>query len=142
MPRRKSREGSVAGYFRGVFAEHPEWLHETSNNVILDRYRHDHGLGADAPVDIRIKQNLANLKSVLRKQARKRRGRRPATAVASAPVAVAVARRTPTSRLETLEEMIDDCLTLAKHQDREGLHEIIQLLRRARNGVVWKLGES
>ena len=142
MARRKSREGSLAGYFRGVFEQNPQWLHERSNDVVLARYRKDHGLVSDAPVDDKIRQNLANLKSVLRKKSRKRRGR-PPKAASAIPVAkpVALTRRGPANRLETLEEMIDDCLTAAKHHDREGLHDVIQLLRRARNAVVWKLGE-
>jgi hypothetical protein len=37
--------------------------------------------------------------------------------------------------------MIDDCLTAAKKMDREGLDDVIRLLRNARNGVVWKLGQ-
>jgi hypothetical protein len=44
-------------------------------------------------------------------------------------------------KLEALEELIDDCLSLAKHLDREGLESIIKLLRRARNEVVWKMGQ-
>ena len=42
---------------------------------------------------------------------------------------------------ELLEEKVDDCLTLARIHDREGLDEVIRLLRRARNQVVWKIGE-
>jgi hypothetical protein len=142
MGRRKSkgREGSLASYFRGVFQENPQWLHEKSNDAMLARYRKDHGMASDAPIENKIRQNLANLKSVLRKK--KRRGPRPKLDGAI-PVAAPLAamRRGPANRLETLEEMIDDCLTAAKHQDREGLHDVIQLLRRARNAVVWKLGE-
>jgi len=41
----------------------------------------------------------------------------------------------------SLEEQIDDCLALAKEMDREGLVSVIALLRRARNEVVWKMGE-
>jgi hypothetical protein len=40
-----------------------------------------------------------------------------------------------------LEEHIDDCLTVAKLLDREGLGHVIRLLRQARNEVVWKLGQ-
>ena len=47
-----------------------------------------------------------------------------------------------TNRLEMLEEQIDDCLTVAKNLDRTGLEEVIHHLRRARNKVVWKLGEK
>jgi len=44
--------------------------------------------------------------------------------------------------LDALEEQIDECLTLAKNLDREGLANVIGLLRRARNEVVWKMGET
>jgi hypothetical protein len=47
----------------------------------------------------------------------------------------------PAHKLELLEEQIDDCLSLAKSLDREGLGEIIRLLRGARNKVVWKMGQ-
>jgi hypothetical protein len=146
----KGREGSVSGYFRSVFADRPEWLHEKSNDAILARYRTDHGIAPAGKVDPKIKANLANLKSVLRRQARKKAKRGPgrpprdAAAAAHAGAAVGIApvvRRTSTNRLEMLEETIDDCLTLAKHTDREGLHDVIQMLRRARNAVVWKLGQ-
>jgi hypothetical protein len=35
---------------------------------------------------------------------------------------------------------LDNCLTDAKHLDREGLDDVIRMLRNARNAVVWKLG--
>jgi hypothetical protein len=149
MAKRKSKEGSVSGYFRGVFADRPEWLGEKSNDAILARYREDHNIAPGGEIDKKIKQNLANLKSVLRKQGRKKKLGRPkkihatasgfgATAVAVAPAAV---KKTPMGKLDTLEEAIDDCLTAAKSLDREGLHDIIVLLRRARNAVVWKIGQ-
>ena len=39
MARRKKKRGTISGYFPPLFAEHPEWLKETSNDVILARYR-------------------------------------------------------------------------------------------------------
>jgi hypothetical protein len=133
MAKRKRKGGTVAGYFRQVFATQPEWLKEKSNDPILAKYRLDHGMAADAPVDKSVKANLANLKSVLRKKSR--RGGR----VAAGGTALASTRSG--HRLEKLEEMIDDCLTLARNLDRIGLEHIISLLRRARNEVVWKIGE-
>jgi hypothetical protein len=148
MVKTKSKEPSIAGYFRGVFNDRPEWLWEKSNDAILARYREEHGMGPNATVEPKIKANLANLKSVLRKQARKKkRGRPPkaraveVVAIAAAAPATPAARRVVSGRLEALEEMIDDCLTVAKNQDRDGLRDVIQMLRRARNTVVWKLGE-
>jgi hypothetical protein len=135
MARPKKNEVNLSGYFRTVFGERPEWLDEKSNDAILARYRADHGLAPDAPLPPNIRQGLSNIKSVLRHKGRKQ-GRRKAKAAGEAVV------RRSGPKLEVLEEMIDDCLTLAKHQDREGLHDVIQLLRRARNAVVWKLGEK
>jgi hypothetical protein len=145
MGRRKKPEGTVSGYFRKVFAERPDWLGEKSNDPTLARYREDHGMAPGAEIDKKIKQNLANIKSVLRKKGRKKRGRPKKVAVAmTAAVAaapVAVVKKAPVSKLDALEESIDDCLTTAKSIDRDGLHDVIMLLRRARNAVVWKIGQ-
>jgi hypothetical protein len=43
--------------------------------------------------------------------------------------------------LETLEEKIDDCLTMARALGGEGLDEVISHLRRARRLVVWQMGQ-
>ena len=133
MAKRKHKRGTLSGYFRQTFTEHPEWLQEKSNNPILAKYRVDHGMGADDPVDKKVKGNLANLKSVLRKKSR-RKGKSVAGGKPVAPTRSG-------HRLEVLEEAIDDCLTLAKNHDRDALEHIISLLRRARNEVVWKIGE-
>src|SRR6266404_8352289 len=123
MPRRKSKLGSVSGYFREVFRQRPDWLGEKSNDAILARYREDHNIAPTGEVDKKIKQNLANLKSVLRKKGRRKKRGRPrkdagAPVAAPAPAAAAVAvRRAPVSKLDTLEESIDDCLTYAKGMD-------------------------
>jgi hypothetical protein len=132
MAKRKGKRGTVAGYFRKVFAARPEWLNEKSNDLVLAKYRADHGLPPDAPVKKNVKANLANLKSVLRKKSRRGGTAASATTMASTRSG---------HRLEKLEEMIDDCLSVAKNLDREALEQIIGLLRRARNEVVWKIGE-
>src|ERR1700730_748990 len=133
MAKRKSKRGTVAGYFRQVFAAQPEWLKEKSNDPILAKYRIDHGMAADAPVEKSVKANLANLKSVLRKKSR-RKGKAVVGGLAVAPTRSG-------HRLEALEEMIDEALTLPKNLDRQALQHIIIHLRRARNMVVWKIGE-
>ena len=127
--KRGRRRKSVSGYFRKLFEERPEWLQETSNAVILDRWRADHGKGPDDSVPGNIKANLANIKSVLRG---KQRG--------AGNMAAAVAPR-GTRGFDALEEMIDDSISLAKNLDREGLAGVIDVLRSARNKVVWKMGE-
>ena len=130
---------TVAGYFRRVFAEHPEWLAGKSNADVLTRWLADHP--GHAEVSEKIKQNLANIKSVLRKQGRKKRGRRKKEQPAEATAAAVTAPRKSVRGLESLELAIDDCLTRARQMDKEGLGDVIGLLRQARNAVVWKMGK-
>jgi hypothetical protein len=132
--RRKGKE-SVSGYFRQIFIERPELLSSTSNQELLERWKADHGT-TDVPNSVR--SNLANLKSHLRK--RQRLGLSLGGKVAARGPDMPL-RRTSSNGLEALEEHIDDSLTLAKNLDRSGLAEVIVLLRKARNQVVWKLGE-
>jgi hypothetical protein len=129
---------TTAGYFRRVFGEHPEWLAGKSNADVLDRWLADHPGHAEVPE--KIKQNLANIKSVLRKQGRKKPGRRKKEQAAEATAAVAPPRKR-VHGLESLELAIDDCLTRARQMDKEGLGDVIGLLRQARNAVVWKMGK-
>src|SRR5262249_53894211 len=72
------------------------------------------------------------------KRGRSRKEEQPG--VEGLTAAVAPMRRPATRGLESLEERIDDCLTLARSLDREGLEAVIDLLRRARNGVVVQQG--
>jgi hypothetical protein len=133
---------NVSGYFKPILMENPKLLKGKSNQELLNRWLADHPDETEVPN--RIKAILSNLKSVLRKKLRKKPGRKkteeqvvetlvvlePAEPVEAAEVA-----------LESLEEQIDDCLSFAKNLDREGLDDVISLLRRARNAVVWKLGQ-
>jgi hypothetical protein len=130
---------TTAGYFRQVFAEHPEWLAGNSNADVLARWLADHPGHAEVPE--KIKQNLANIKSVLRKQGRQKRGRRKKEQAAEATAAAVAAPRKRVHGLESLELAIDDCLTRARQMDKDGLADVIGLLRQARNAVVWKMGE-
>ncbi|GEM_PF-3665997 len=133
MAKRGRKKKSVGGYFRSVFADHPEWLKGKSNAPLLSQYRKDKGMAPEAQVPNNIKANLANVKSVLRKQGRKTAGRKMISVKAVAAVSG--------TKLEALEELIDDCMTLAKNIDRDGLENVISKLRSARNEVVWKTGK-
>lgn len=140
-PGQQSGNGeTVSGYFRRIFKERPELLGASSNDELLSRWLKDHPGNKEVPKN--VKNNLANLKSVLRKKGRKRRGRKPAeqaavsTGQAAASVANVIGRR-----LESLEERIDEGLTMARNLDPSTLANVIQLLRRARNEVVWKIGQ-
>jgi hypothetical protein len=52
------------------------------------------------------------------------------------------AAQVETNELEVLEQQIDEALIAARTLDKEGLESVISLLRRARNEVVWKLGQA
>ena len=132
MAKKTSKSGSSYSYFKQLFHDHPEWLKEKSNAVIVAQYKTDHNLPDDAIIEKKVMNNLANQKSVMRKGQRQRL----AAKNPGKPPLVS------SNRLEVLEEQIDECLTAAKNLDRTGLDEVIHLLRRARNKVVWKLGEK
>jgi hypothetical protein len=129
---------TISGYFRKFFAENPKLLKERSNDELLRRWLADHPGHSEVPE--KVKKNLANVKSVLRKKRRKKGGSPPG-AEPTAVVGALAKPKSTTRGLETLEEQIDDCLSLAKRLDREGLGDVIALLRRARNGVVWMTGQ-
>lgn len=134
MGRKKSQEGSSYSYLKQLLLDNQDLLWGKKNADILARYRADHKMAPDAEVEKKVMNNLANLKSVLRKATRKRRRAAAKQAGVKAPK--------PGTKLEALEERIDDCLTMARHLDAEGLQDVIQNLRRARNAVVWKQGEK
>ena len=136
--RPKPNGESVSAYFRKVFEEAPKLLKTRSNDEVLQRWLKDHP--GETAVPPQVRNSLMNVKSLLRKRGRKRaraqdEERERATGVKAAP------RTKVANALEELEEHIDDCLTVAKLLDREGLDHVIRLLRQARNEVVWKLGQ-
>jgi len=130
MAKKAKDSGSSYSYFKQLFLNEPSLLKVKSNQALLARYRSDHGLAEDAPVEQKVMNNLANLKSVMKSRSRKAAKR------AGTPVVKS------TNKLEELEISIDACLTKARILDPEGLKEIIHHLRAARNKVVWKLGEK
>ena len=127
---------NISGYIRRVFKENPKWIETRSNDEILARWLKDHPGETEVPE--RVKKNLSNVKSLLRQARRKKPGRPKKESQPAGPTA---APRSAVRGLETLEEQLDECLTLAKNLDWEGLSSVINLLRRARNEVVWKMGE-
>jgi hypothetical protein len=134
----KSPEASIQGYFKRILKENPKLLKGRSNEELLRRWQEDHP-GEELTRSVKIGAQSA--KGVLRSK-RRRRARK--SAEEPSPLAAAAVR--PSDRrkghdLETLEEQIDDCLSLAKQIDREGLQEVIRQLRKARNEVVWKAGQ-
>ena len=132
---------TTSGYFRRVFQENPHLLSTRSNDELLARWLADHSGEKEVPPN--VKKHMTKIKGVLRHKGRNKLGKPTPVEQAAAVPAVSTPpkpTRVAPKGLEALEEQIDDCLTVAKHMDREGLDDVIRLLRNARNGVVWKLG--
>jgi hypothetical protein len=134
--RRKRRRKSISGYFRQLIEANPQLLNGPNTNAqLLERFQTDH---PTKKITTSIKANLANVKSTIRRKKRFRAGYKASPRV----MGVQAARNFVGARgMEGLEEYIDECLTIAKNLDREGLDHVIRLLRTARNEVVWKQGK-
>jgi hypothetical protein len=132
---------TIAGYFRKIFAEKPNLLGEKSNKELLSRWLRDHPGQTEVPKSVRA--NLANLKSVLRSRKRSKVAKRADgnQLVEKGMKAKILTVPTGASALESLEHQIDECLISAKVLDRDGLSNVIDCLRRARNLVVWRIGQ-
>jgi hypothetical protein len=135
----KGNGETVSDYFRKVFAENPGLLDSRSNDELLQRWLKDHPGETEVPRN--VKAGLQNIKSVLRSKSRRRKKAKAGAAVATAPVGQPTGTGVKKNKLEALEERIDDTLMFARGLDDEGLKDVISHLRRARNEVVWKLGQ-
>jgi hypothetical protein len=135
--RTRKRKNTTSAYFRRILTDKPEWLREKSNDLILDQYRRDKGKNPDAPISIKVRNILSNIKSVIRKEL--------GMGAYAGRKARALAKTTPsgglTQRLEDLEEQIDECMVKAISISAEIMESVIRLLRKARREVVWKLGQ-
>ena len=131
---------TLTGYFRRILKENPKLLNRRSNDELIGRWRADH---PGRQVTSKVRAGLTNAKSALRHKQRQRKGRKQAEPPAQEAVTTHELPRPakPPHGLEKLEQQIDGCLSTARHMDREGLASVIGLLRRARNEVVWKLGQ-
>jgi hypothetical protein len=103
---------------------------------LLQRWLDDHPGHREVPA--KVKASLSNIKSILRSKRRRRKKTAPAEEMVDAAT---LQIETGPSELRQLEALIDDCLGQAKQVDREGLAEVIDHLRRARNAVVWMIGQ-
>jgi hypothetical protein len=128
-------------YFRKVFTENAGWLNERSNDKVLQKWLADHAGQKEVPQS--VKKVMAKIKGVLRSKKRKKVAKvaTDSQPVSSAPPVKVARVASGTSKLEALELQIDECLISARHLDKEGLHDVIAVLRKARNAVVWKIGQ-
>jgi hypothetical protein len=130
---------SMSGYFRKIFKAKPKLLQTRSNQELLTQWLADHPGHTEVPEN--VKQALANVKSVLRHKKRAKGAAVGAPAITASEEGAAPAVKLRTSDLEALEQQIDDSLQAARRLDEVALESVIRLLRKARNEVVWKLGE-
>jgi hypothetical protein len=145
QPAPSSDGETTSGYFRRLFKESPKLLKGSDNSQLFQRWLQDHPGHNDVPAN--IKAILHAVKSLVRSKVKQRRAERaqappPAVAPVASPrpaAAPAGARRAGAS-LTRLEEEIDACLAVAREMDREGLAEVIDRLRAARNAVVRMAG--
>ncbi len=139
---------SIQGYFRPILMEDPKkYLSKQNrdNKELYDRWLQDHPEQKEVPAS--VKNSLNNLKSQLRKKLKLRKlkkegGRGTPKASAAVETAVASPARGPrrANTLEVLESQIDGCMDFAKSLDREGLEDVIEILRQARNQVIARAG--
>ena len=129
---------TTSGYFRKVFKADPKLLKKGTNPELFRRWLADHPGHKEVPQS--VKNILSYLKSVLRSKRKRRRA--PEAQAQGTPVGAAspAATRANGKGLERLEERIDDCLAVARGMDAEGLAEVIDRLRNARNQVVRMAG--
>jgi hypothetical protein len=139
MARKAAAAGreTTGAWFRRHIVDKPHWLEEGRgiNSEIYAQWESDH---SGESISQKIKNQIANNKSIERSRGRKkkRKGRKAgaeAAAVAAAPIGA--------SRLERLEESIDECRIMAKSFDRGELEGVVKHLRFARNQVVMLMGK-
>ena len=133
------KPSSTMGYFRVIFQKNPRLLKTRSNEEVLKLWLADNPGQKQVPQ--KVKSTLANLKSLMRRKLRKRGSSNLQGLAEDGFGPPRRSTKAKVSSLETLEIQIDDCLTLARTLDREGLDNIIRHLRRARNEVVWMIGQ-
>jgi hypothetical protein len=138
-PGGETKGENTAGYFRRLFRENPRLLNTRSNEELLKRWLADHPGTTEVPRSVKV--GLQNVKGILRSKGRRRKAAESSAAGAIAAVSRRAQPGVQQNKLETLEERIDDILMLARGLDEDGLQDVISLLRRARNEVVWRMGQ-
>src|SRR5882762_6570294 len=108
--RGKGKGEGIATYFRPIFNANPKLLKTRSNKELLERWLSDHPGHKEVPNN--VKTGLANVKSVLRKAMRKRRGKKAAgaaatgTTLAKPGTTMFLSKRVSDNKMENLEMLI------------------------------------
>src|SRR4051812_23332110 len=64
---KKAQAEGIYSYFRQLWKDNPHFLDQKSNVEVMNRYRADHNLPADAPIEASVKNAMANTKTQARK---------------------------------------------------------------------------
>ena len=129
--RRKTK--SLSGTIRQYLTDHPEWLSSQDTSQVVAQFEKDH---PKKKVDKYVMQAIYNVKSSMRKGPTGAAKRQQSKAAAKHIVQSAAKTGKNGTPLVHLEEMIDDCMILARQINQENLVPALMDLRRARNSVV------
>lgn len=146
-----AEKASISGYFRNLFAEHPDLLKDRSNDEILKKWMKDHD-AEEVPLPVR--QSLANVKSILRAKAGgkpvARKSTKPKKAVAAKPQESSQENgQQPVNRItnhvrqpmlalsewRNVEIGLDGVLATLRSSVPE-THPIVEAIRKARNAAI------
>jgi hypothetical protein len=129
--RKRRRKASLAGWINAVYDERPDLLAASENDEIVALYKKQYPHRTGEKEIKRLRQNVNNVKSQRKRDAGK--GRRPGRPPGQSVVR---ASKGAGATIQRLEERIDDVLAMARGLDADGLGEVVQTLRSARNAVV------
>lgn len=121
-------DGKISTYFLNILKNRTDLLKIRSNEEIYLQWLKDNPGHTEIPRI--VAQTLANVKNKLRKELKIQH-----KSVDSSPANLP-GSNTIGSGLENLEQMIDDCLHVARAAGREDFEKIIYHLRYARNQII------
>jgi hypothetical protein len=132
------KDKSTAAYWKRILEGHPELVDEQGSNQKLEQlWLADHPGQTAMPKTIR--QNLANIKSTIRRKRREEEEEKASARRKENKAANGVGGRPSARRsYEALELELDECLAQARVIDKDGLEKVIQHLRAARNELIRK----
>jgi hypothetical protein len=108
------KEKSTAAYWKRILHEHPEWVEEAGSNAKLAQlWLSDHPGHTEMPKKIR--QNLANIKSMIRRERREEQQAKASARRKEQKAAAGAGQRPPnvSQAYEALEIKIDKCMAQA-----------------------------
>src|SRR5262249_15864248 len=129
-------EETMTGYFRKILADNPKLLNKRSNKELFQRWMDDHPGHEKVPPQVKVAASNAKTAEKQKRKKRKKTTHLAASASGEAGNGTRPSAPKPSAKvLQSLEEQIDNCIAFAKNLDPQGLEEVIQSLRHARNEI-------